>query len=170
MSAGEAGSDGAAAVHCLPMKTILFLLMTTLGALAVTPNTIRAQMEIQVCRSVVELYQKQEGRLPTPEEGLKAIASMHGMPAVDPWGHPYAYLRGDGLPDGFGIYSMGPDGVSTTQGNDPDDLNSWNSGATDPQKEKKKWLMASAGACVLAIIVGFILGMIFGRRPSGVMS
>lgn len=155
----------------LPMKTILILLMTTLGAHALTPQTLQARMEVQVCHSAVEIFRVKEGRLPTPEEGLKAITSMHaGIKLVDPWGHPYAYLRGDGLPDGFGIYSMGPDGISSTQGNDSDDLNSWTSSAPDPHQEKKKWLMASAGACVLAIIIGFVLGMLFGRRPSGVMS
>jgi hypothetical protein len=45
---------------------------------------------------------------------------------VDPWGHPYQYRRDPSLMAGFGLYCLGEDGVSYSQGNDPDDVNSWN--------------------------------------------
>ena len=48
----------------------------------------------------------------------------------DPWGHPYRCIRFAhtyrGERRAFGIFSMGRDGVSATDGNDSDDLNSWN--------------------------------------------
>lgn len=40
----------------------------------------------------------------------------------DPWGRPYRCVRRDGK---LAIYSLGRDGVSATEGDDPDDLNSW---------------------------------------------
>ncbi len=40
---------------------------------------------------------------------------------IDPWGNQYKY-RDDGLP-----YSCGVDGISSTQGDGHDDINSWNS-------------------------------------------
>jgi hypothetical protein len=50
-------------------------------------------------------------------------------PGVDPWGQPYRYIRNRHLTDGtvveLGVYSTGQDGVSETDGNDADDLNSW---------------------------------------------
>jgi hypothetical protein len=56
-------------------------------------------------------------------------------PGVDPWGQPYRCIRNRHLTDGtlveLGVYSIGRDGVSESQGNDPDDLNSWNK---DPNK------------------------------------
>ncbi|MEX2141279.1 MAG: hypothetical protein WD894_18585 [Pirellulales bacterium] len=47
---------------------------------------------------------------------------------VDPWGNPYRSLNlalDDSSLFAIGIYSTGEDGASLTQGNDPDDLNSW---------------------------------------------
>ena len=41
------------------------------------------------------------------------------------WDLPPVYLISDELPDGFGIYSKGDDGISRTGGNDPDYINSW---------------------------------------------
>jgi len=49
--------------------------------------------------------------------------------SVDPWGHSYKCRRNVVMPDGTvtdsGIYSLGEDGVSASNGDDPDDLNSW---------------------------------------------
>jgi hypothetical protein len=49
---------------------------------------------------------------------------------LDPWGHPYRCVSPKASPDGqsthdVGVYSMGQDGVSESNGNDPDDINSW---------------------------------------------
>lgn len=88
--------------------------------------------------AAVKMYQLNTGRYPSGAEGLQALVArprglssdvrwiqlMHEVPK-DPWGNPYRYLTGDGLQDGFGLYSLGPDGVSATQGNDTDDFNSW---------------------------------------------
>jgi len=52
-------------------------------------------------------------------------------PHKDPWQNPYRCIRFVhtyyGESRTFGVYSMGRDGVSKTNGNDTDDLNSWNS-------------------------------------------
>lgn len=84
------------------------------------------------------------GRYPTQSEGLKALVekpdtypeSKHWeqiankMP-LDPWGNQYEYIASIGSPAGgspdgqFGLYSKGPDGISRSAGNDPDDWNSW---------------------------------------------
>lgn len=49
---------------------------------------------------------------------------------VDPWGNPYQVIERsestDGLKTTVHAYSFGQDGKSLTQGNDPDDINSWN--------------------------------------------
>jgi hypothetical protein len=48
---------------------------------------------------------------------------------LDPWGNPYRCVqnlsRQDGMRVPVGVFSTGRDGVSQTQGNDADDLNSW---------------------------------------------
>ncbi len=43
-----------------------------------------------------------------------------------PWNTPPIYIRDETLPEGYGFYLAGEDGVSNTAGRDPDDLNSWN--------------------------------------------
>lgn len=88
--------------------------------------------------SAVKMYQVNHGRLPTEAEGLSALVKrpaslppdeswsplMDELP-VDAWGHAYQYRRDHSLERGFGLYSLGPDGISATQGNDPDDRNTW---------------------------------------------
>lgn len=50
-------------------------------------------------------------------------------PFLDCWGRPYQVAfnkrQSDGQVQWVGIYSLGYDGVSLSQGDDPDDLNSW---------------------------------------------
>jgi hypothetical protein len=54
---------------------------------------------------------------------------------LDPWGSPYKCVRNRTLDNGtvvpMGIFSMGRDGVSRSEGNDPDDLNSWDARSGD---------------------------------------
>jgi hypothetical protein len=47
----------------------------------------------------------------------------------DAWGNEFAYLLDPELAEGFGIYSCGQDGVSSSNGNDRDDLNTWSEGS-----------------------------------------
>ncbi len=89
-------------------------------------------------KSAVMISAKMNGALPTPEDGLHALAQrptglaneipwtkvMVTVP-VDPWGNEYRVVIGDSYPQGFGILSCGPDAPSLTQGNDADDRNSW---------------------------------------------
>jgi general secretion pathway protein G len=85
-------------------------------------------------------FQGMHRRLPTAEEGLDVLvrrpADWPGhipwrpfleIPEVprDGWGSQYIYVPDPELAEGFGIYSCGRDGVSSSAGHDPDDLNTW---------------------------------------------
>jgi len=85
-------------------------------------------------------FKEASGRLPTEEEGLNALMYKPGdwpkevpwTPRLrrlprDGWGNAYVYVVYTNLPDGFGIYSRGKDGSTSSNGNDSDDLNTWNS-------------------------------------------
>jgi len=88
--------------------------------------------------AALEMYRNITGDLPTQSQGFQALVErpvdllpdkkwqklMTDLP-LDPWGHPYLYLRNDRYSGGFGIYSMGKDGISCSAGNDEDDLASW---------------------------------------------
>jgi type II secretory pathway pseudopilin PulG len=94
--------------------------------------------DFDVIRAEVQSYEILTGSLPDPKLGLNALVKGSEpvdreqkwikpwrMQPKDPWGREYQYVAGSGYPDGFGIYSTGPDGITETQGNDPDDSNSW---------------------------------------------
>lgn len=99
-----------------------------------------------------EMFQRDMGRYPTVEEGLGILCRKIPSPGTrdgykppyvdlaengsddrervlnDMWGNPYVYVLNVGLEGDekkAGIYSCGPDGASFTNGNDPDDINSW---------------------------------------------
>jgi len=41
------------------------------------------------------------------------------------WQVPPVYVVDESIPDGCGFYTVGDDGLSSSNGNDPDDINSW---------------------------------------------
>ena len=81
------------------------------------------------------------GRHPTTAEGLDALMTrpssvqdgrwkgpyLDGTSIrLDPWGRPYVYAcPSANTTNQFDLYSCGPDGVSQSNGNDPDDVNYW---------------------------------------------
>lgn len=79
-------------------------------------------------------------RYPTTAEGLSALISQPtNLPSwrgpylkditaqpLDPWGHRYVYVcPGVHNTNGIDLYSCGPDGISRSGGDDPDDINNW---------------------------------------------
>ncbi|MGC4005924.1 MAG: hypothetical protein QM811_23515 [Pirellulales bacterium] len=70
-----------------------------------------------------------EGRLSTEHSRFREIESIDFPEPRDDWGNPFVAVEhvtdedGQVLP--IGIYSNGRDGVSLTNGNDPDDLATW---------------------------------------------
>jgi general secretion pathway protein G len=93
-------------------------------------------------KTILGIFKADCGRYPTTEEGLNALiirpenipaADWHGpyfdppqLPK-DPWDHDYVYrCPGVHNPDGFDLFSCGPDGVSKSGGDDVDDINNWN--------------------------------------------
>ncbi len=89
--------------------------------------------------NAVNQFRMDTGRLPTTEEGVNALVvrpsgvqnwQIGGYLETtkvpkDSWGTPFGYLRDPNLPGGFGIYSCGLDGITISDGNDTDDINTW---------------------------------------------
>ena len=88
-------------------------------------------------------FRKVCGRLPTAGEGLDVLvhqpsdwpAQIPWTPFLetseipcDGWGHEFVYVLDPELAEGFGVYSCGQDGVSSSEGDDRDDLNTWRRG------------------------------------------
>jgi len=95
------------------------------------------ESQLQRISTTLEQFRLHTNRYPTADEGMEALISRpksissenwHG-PYVndlfpDPWNHPLVYIGNDG--SSFQLYSTGKDGVSNSNGNDLDDINTWN--------------------------------------------
>ncbi len=99
-----------------------------------------ARAQLSSLSTALNMFEVEHGRYPTTAEGLQAlVVRPSDIPAdkwhpyldppavpLDPWGHPYVYrCPGVHKPEGFDLYSCGPDGVSKTGGADPDDISNW---------------------------------------------
>ena len=93
----------------------------------------------ELANTVVQ-FRRVSGRLPTTAEGLDVLihepadwlAQVPWTPFLettqiprDGWGHTFTYVLDPELAEGFGIYSCGQNGISSSRGNDRDDLNTW---------------------------------------------
>ena len=94
---------------------------------------------MRLLRTAVNQFRMDTGRLPAVSEGLDALvvrpADVQNWPPggylettyvpKDDWGRAFVYVLDTNLPQGFGIYSCGRDGMTCSQGNDADDLSTW---------------------------------------------
>jgi general secretion pathway protein G len=92
-----------------------------------------AKTDVSMLDGAIETFEVDNGRYPSNEEGIGALVAApsglqnwkgpyikRGVPN-DPWGNPYVYKSpGTHNPNGFDLYSMGPDG---REGND--DIGNW---------------------------------------------
>jgi general secretion pathway protein G len=144
-------------------------------AVSGTSDAVRcriAKASLRMVRSAVTAFQETTGRLPSEEEGLTALArkpvnwpdevpwrifvDTEHLPS-DGWGNTYVYVLDAGLSGGFGVYSCGRDGTTSSNGNDPDDLNTWDNAkplpiyyATRPRKDPRDPLTIALLATIVA--------------------
>ena len=94
---------------------------------------VAAKDDLAALEAALDIFEVDNGRYPTAEEGLKALIeapadakNWHG-PYVkklpdDPWGHPYVYrYPGTHNKHGFDLSSLGEDGKEGTA----DDVTNW---------------------------------------------
>jgi hypothetical protein len=92
---------------------------------------------------------------------------LRESPHKDPWKNPYRCIRfvhtyGDET-RALGIYSMGRDGVSKTNGNDLDDLNSWNWESHQwyvrDINTRRRWELLMKGVLLTPIVYFGVIGI-----------
>ena len=120
---------------------LVLVILAVLAAVVVPKFTGRSedakikatQAEITIIDSAIDRFEIDTGRLPSTDEGVGALIQAppnvtnwkgpylkKGLPK-DQWNNPYVYrYPGQHNPDGFDLYSMGPDG---RDGND--DITNW---------------------------------------------
>jgi general secretion pathway protein G len=128
------------------MEVLLVLvILAILGSLAALSyeaisrraNKKAAESQIGLFKTPLQMYQMAIGTFPTTTQGLDALRNAPGDLAnqtkwdgpyldapvpPDPWNNPYQYVSpGSHNPDGYDVWSYGPDGVNGTD----DDIGNW---------------------------------------------
>ncbi len=133
----------------------------------------RVDADLYGFEAAVLTYVRLTGVLPTGEDGFRAMVTRPDSLPVeagwvkmfesvphDPWGNEYRYLTGPDFPNGYGIYSLGPDGYSETQGNDVDDWNSWREDHRGSRPTLPDHQPAIIGVGIAGVLAGFLLGSV----------
>ena len=136
------------AVHsCRFDKSAKLLLLSFLLAVAVMNASARdphparmivARTAFSSFQVALDFFRNDCGRYPTTQEGLAALVKRpENIPPdrwhqyssgidKDSWGRDYVYhCPGAHNTNGYDLYSLGPDGITKTDGADPDDINNW---------------------------------------------
>ena len=135
---------------------LLLLMLLSENALAASSPAAETFNRLRMVDAALDQYKlENQQRLPSEAEGLQAVRSYlyDEVALVDVWGHPFVY-RLTTTNDGRVIYSVGKDGVSATDGNDPDDINLWDVG--------QKWKSQYQSSVVRPnlIISGLVLSLL----------
>ena len=116
-------------IKCLAVVALtLFLLWvgwTTLIIARQPSAPMRAHKDTEFLTTLVVYYGSLNHRLPTSEEGLAVLATkpanagpewikLLDQPPLDPWGNVYQYRLAPDHFAGFEVFSLGPDGVEST--------------------------------------------------------
>ena len=72
------------------------------------------------------------------------------------WDNPPVYVVDPSLPDGFGFYLEGEDGVSASRGEDPDDVNSWDN-RSHVFYYKRRWWREQMTRLMFGLMAGSIV-------------
>lgn len=130
------------------MRLPRLLLMLTLCATGCNESTksegrSRTETQLRFFGMALDTFAEDCGRYPSSSEGLAGLLrrpddvpealwkgpylDSDSIP-VDRWGRDYVYsFPGTHNTNRFDLYSYGPDGTSKSAGNDPDDINNWDS-------------------------------------------
>ncbi len=85
--------------------------------------------------------------------------------SLDIWGNPYRAVRDLTLPDGtvveLGVYSMGEDGSSASDGNDPDDINTWSESWKEHYRQSQRSRQTAGLGIFGLILLPFVYLVVF---------
>jgi general secretion pathway protein G len=136
--ASSTAKKGPSSTYIWPFL-LLALLAMSCNRHEIYYRDVASRTQIASLKVALDAFEIDYDRLPSTAEGLRALIERpqdiaekdwHG-PFLDEilrdgWGHDFVY-RCPGLHNtsGFDIYSCGPDGVSKSGGDDPDDIPNW---------------------------------------------
>ena len=67
--------------------------------------------DMETISTQLQMFRQRTGRLPSTEEGLRALVELKLISEVpnDAWGNPYQYAASPANKRGYDIFSLGPD-------------------------------------------------------------
>lgn len=142
-----------------------------------------AEAELNCLLNCVKDFWMDMDRAPTDGEGWTALLQRPAGddnkrwdgpyldPAkvpVDPWGTPFVYhYPGKHDPAVVEIYSCGPDKMSASDGNDPDDISSWRPTRVQRSFAAEHPRIILAVCCLLGLTVTVAAGWLLGKESVG---
>jgi type II secretion system protein G len=131
---------------------------------------------MRLLRAAVNQFRMDTGRLPAATEGLNALivrpADVRNWEPggylettdvpKDDWGTNFSYVLDSNLPQGFGVYSCGRDGITVSNGNDTDDINTWNTQAPwracyEAQTMRREKIESIASVAIVLLILAAVV-------------
>jgi len=128
-----------------------------------------ARVDIVGIKTAFDAFAIDCGRYPTTSEGFAALSNCPtnispnrwrgpylDRKPIDPWGNDYVYhYPGIHNTNSFDLFSCGADGVSTSGGNDADDINNW-----DPHSPRGGFsdrLVTFVGTAIIFLLINALL-------------
>jgi len=128
-----------------------------------------AEWDVEDLAKAAEAYQKETGVCPSSTNWFMEFSGKGDLTdfffyegeATDPWKHEYVLLTNNGIPR---VYSMGYDGMSSSLGEDTDDINSWSTSRGWRWHYLRGWNTRFAILAVLGTIVFVVLWRTTGKK------
>ena len=151
------------------MKPLLLpLVLAIFGLSGPSAKEQSPKTQIESFKTALDAFEVDTGRYPSTAEGLAALSVapadvtnwkgpyLNGNGIIaDPWDHPYVYhCPGSHNTNRFDLYSCGPDGVSKSDGSDPDDINNWDHGSPHFRPHEVDWPRV-----LINVVFGFGAGL-----------
>ncbi|YCM44525.1 hypothetical protein V2O64_00640 [Verrucomicrobiaceae bacterium 227] len=121
----------------------------------------------RVNRAIESAFQSEQQEEPLDPPLSRLVGEILKDPRLGSLGSPPVFAEKNDLPNGFGFYWKGEDGLSRSGGMDPDDINSWNpeSARFYLNRARRTAMLQYAGLAMLpAFVVFALLVRMTGRR------
>ena len=153
----------------------LFLLAGIDDSRARSSKTGRAFSDLRQIGFAIGAFEIDFNRVPEQKEGLQVLVdgAEEGPPnqfidqdtLIDPWGNPYQFV----IPSkhskaAFELFSFGPDGISKTGGNDPDDIALWRPASAKHPKHSGEFVAQVMLLLLVLLIAFFFVHVLWPKR------
>jgi hypothetical protein len=92
----------------------------------------------------------------------RRILSIKLDNGLDAWGNAFVYrCPGRHNPGAFDLYSLGADGKTETDGDDPDDISNWH----EPERWRKHYYRPAISTTQAIFIAGIVISILILLRP-----